>query len=699
MKKNKKIVTKLLMTTTLTLAAIGVEAAEVPQYSLDPMVITATKTEVSIKDNPHAVELITRDKLEAIHATTLKDALKNAIGVNIFNDFQGRSNISIRGSESRHVLILLDGKRLGGELSYNSANAWDVERIRMEDVERIEVIRGPVGALYGSDAMGGVINIITKQPEKTSGSVNYEYNWYENGNGAGYKSNLYLQGKEQKLSYKLSTGLNKNRPYRDSSGSDDDMNFFGKAQPISLGIGYEVSNEKQLNFDFSRFKENNNKGDMTYTAMGPNKLRSENVINNDNKRTDYAITYKGKGTQENWQVRAYQSVYDKRYTSSADKYLIRPNGNESFSSSTTKVDTVKRTISVIEGQESWVLNAKNYITAGFEYRRDHSEGTRLKKKGTSLPENGTAEDAYDSAAINYSAIYLQDEYRPNEKWFILPSLRYDYSNKFGSDVTASLGATYNVNETTRWKALVGQGYKTPTVNELYHFWEMYAANRGGPGQFFEGNPDLKPEKSLGYELSFEKDYAKNATLHIGIFRNQVKDLINAYWTGKNTGDYQNEYPGIINDRVMTYENVPKATLQGAEIYTTHQISPVLSLNLGYTFLDAKNKTDNRRLTDRAKHRITLGASYRPQDSYAWNYELDLVSNFNYFYNDASKGSMGNNVYSTKNFTVVNIMASKKISKDYDVYLGIDNIGNHQNFGAYADGNIGRVYRMGMDYSF
>lgn len=121
---------------------------------------------MSVKESPSAVEIVSSKKLEETQAKTLRDALKSALGVNVFNDFQGRSNVSIRGSESRHVLIMVDGKRLGGELSYNSANAWDVDRIRMEDVERVEIIRGPAGALYGSDAMAGVINVITKTPEK-----------------------------------------------------------------------------------------------------------------------------------------------------------------------------------------------------------------------------------------------------------------------------------------------------------------------------------------------------------------------------------------------------------------------------------------------------------------------------------------------------------------------------------------------------
>ena len=149
-----------LIGSSFLFSGVTAHAEEVTEsFTLDPMVITATRTEMSVKESPSAVEIVSSKKLEETQAKTLRDALKSALGVNVFNDFQGRSNVSIRGSESRHVLIMVDGKRLGGELSYNSANAWDVDRIRMEDVERVEIIRGPAGALYGSDAMAGVINV------------------------------------------------------------------------------------------------------------------------------------------------------------------------------------------------------------------------------------------------------------------------------------------------------------------------------------------------------------------------------------------------------------------------------------------------------------------------------------------------------------------------------------------------------------
>lgn len=701
----KEKVTRLMLSSLLagctiwggTAFAAGDELAE---YSLDAMVVTATRTQLSVKETPSAVEVVDSKRLEQVQAKTLRDALRSALGVNIYNDFQGRSNVSIRGSESRHVLIMVDGKRLGGELSYNSANAWDVDRIRMEDVEKVEIIRGPAGALYGSDAMGGVINVITKTPDKNIAVVNYEYDWYENGKGAGYKSNLYLQGAEQHYSYKVSAGLNKNRPYMDPQGSGDSMNFYGKEQPLSLNVGYTFDNGNKLSADFSRVEEENQKASTSQTIMSPGKIWQDKVqtIYNNNKRTDYALTYSGSDAKQDWMVRAYKSVFDKSYTSQDKTRMMMYGRLGNWTLKDPKHDTVKRTLSVIEGKDTIVLSEKNRLTAGFEYRQDKSEGTRLKKKSTPLA-GSDAHAAYDKADINYLAAYVQDELRPDEKWLIIPSLRYDYSDKFGSEVTSRLATTYKAAEDVRVKAVVGQGYKTPTVNELYHFWEMYATNPGSAGQFFEGNPDLKPEKSLSYELAVEKDWGDRTTVHLGAFRNDVKDLITSYWTGKNTRDYQDLYPGISSDNVMSYRNVPKATLQGVELYGTHRLGKNVYLNLGYTFLDAKDKSAGTRLTDRAKHQLTFGVSYQPENIYAWDCSFDLVSNFNYYFNNADKGSMGKSVYETKNFTIANIMTSRHLNKDTKLYLGIDNISNHRNFGAYADGNLGRVYRVGMEYKF
>lgn len=701
----KKDLSKLVLTTLLTGSVLWggtAFAAEenLQEFSLDTMVVTATRTAMTVKETPSTVEIVDSKKLEQTQAKTLHDALKGALGVNVFNDFQGRSNVSIRGSESRHVLIMVDGKRLGGEAAYNSANAWDVDRIRMEDVERVEIIRGPAGALYGSDAMGGVINVITKTPDKTTADVNYEYGWYEDGKGAGYKGNLYLQGAEGNYSYKINAGLNKNRPYLDPKGSGDSMNFYGKQQPLSLNVGYKFDNGNELSVDFSKIKEDNQKSTTSTTVMVPGKVWQDKVqtIYNDNKRTDYAITYKGSDDKQDWMFRAYKSVFDKNYKNQNNTRMTMRGKPGKWTLQDPKIDTVKRTLSVIEGKDTFNLSDKNKLTAGFEYRKDQSEGTRLKKPNTSLAD-GNAHDAYDKAAINYLAAYVQDEFRPDDKWLIIPSVRFDHSDQFSNKLTSNLAATYNAADDVRVKAVVGQGYKTPTVNELYHFWEMYAQVGKNEGEFYVGNPDLKPEKSLSYELAIEKDWGDKTTVHFGLFRNELKDMIQEFDTGMKTTDNPTLYPGIGKDRIMTYKNIPEATMQGAELSASHKLAKDIYLNLGYTFLDAKDKTEGTRLIDTSKHQLTFGVSYQPENIYAWDVSFDLVSNFNYYYRDNERSTMKDPVYDTKNFTIANIMTSRYLNKDTKIYLGIDNISNHQNFGNFADGNLGRLYRVGMEYKF
>ena len=705
-------------TTVLTiLTALGAgymlpaQAADLASYQLDPMVITATRTNLTVKEAPVAVEVINQKKLQQTQAKTLHEALRGALGVNIFNDFQGRSNVSIRGSESRHVLILVDGKRLGGELSYNSANAWEVDRIRMEDVERIEIIRGPAGALYGSDAMGGVINVITKTPDKELYDINYEYGWYEDGKGAGFKTNLYLQGAEDKWSYKLATGINSSRPYLvENNGKNDEANFYGQEKPISLNVGYELENGNQLLLDFARIKEDTEKSNTTVTVMGggggmsggmtPPTLIKTSTIINDNTRTDYSLTYQGNDEKQHWRLRAYQSVFEKDYASGALKQMIMGGRPMPPTVEDPKHDTIKRTLSVIEGQDSWSVNEQHRLTSGFEWRRDNSEGTRLKKESTPLPGSGdNVHDAYDEAYIDYASIYLQDEFRPNDKWLLIPSIRYEWNSKFDSEIVARMAATYNAADDVRVKLIVGQGYKTPTVNELYHYWEMFPQNPGTLGQFFVGNLNLQPEKSINYEISLEKDWGSRTTSHLGFFRTEVKDLIEHYYTGFDTTE--ETHPGLAGkDNIMSYRNVPEATLQGIELYGSHKLAKDFYLNAGYLYLDAKNKTEDSRLQDRAKHQITFGLSYQPENIYAWDASLDIISNLDYYYNDTEKGDgMGQVVYSTKNFTIANIMTSKHLTKDMKIYLGIDNISNHQNFGQFADGNLGRLYRLGMEYKF
>lgn len=689
MKKSNKISTKVAATllavcwSVIPLTAAAEEKNhEQQEFNLPEIVTTATRTEQTLKDTPSTVQVITREDIELRQNQTLADVLKDAMGVTVFKDFQGRSQFSIRGSESRHILIMVDGRRLGGELSYNSANANDIDRIRMDNVERIEIVRGPAGALYGSDAMGGVVNVITKKIKKNEGRLLYEYATWNGMKKAGPNMQMYYQGVNdaQNFAWSVSAGEKKPSPFFMEDGKTT-ANYYGKEQPITLRGVYTFTNGNQLTLDYSKLWEELDINSVQ-KSMAPGMPDIPQTVKNNNTRTDWSLEYSGKDNHQNWQLRAYRSKYDKDYSS----YSTVKMGHGPAKTMLSKFDLVQREISVLEGRNSWHAGDNHLLTAGFELRKDESEGTRIKKPnsvGTSV-SYGNLKGTSDRAAITYRAFYLQDELKVGEKLLIIPSMRYDWSDKFDSQLTPRLGITYKVKDDLRIKGVIGKGYKTPTVNELYHNWEMFSGRMGSIGQYYQGNPNINPEKSTDYELSIEKDWQKTSA-RVGLFRNDVKNLINSYWTGEYI-----RFNGS-KDKLMSYRNVDKAIIQGVEGEVSHNLTEAVKLRVGYLYLDAKDKERDTRLEGRARHQINFGLTYRPLQS-PWNFNLDVVMLRDML---VSEESFSNRYYH-KSYHIVNVMAENKMTKDAMLYMGVDNLTNYTD---YDHGNVGRLYRCGVQYKF
>lgn len=671
------------------------------EITLPEVVVTATRTEQTVKDTPSTVQVITREEIERQQSQTLADVLRNAVGIISFTDFQNRPNLSIRGSESRHVLIMVDGRRLSGELSYNSANAYDISRIRMDNVERIEIIRGSAGALYGSDAMGGVINIITKKPVKNEGHLQYEYAGWDGGEKAGQNMQLYYQGMNDdgNFSWSFSAGQHKPQPFTkiDQGVLNGPMgvptpyslpytvNYYGKETPIALSGTWNLDKNRYVRVDYSKLWEDTYKRSVSVMSSAKAQL-----IKNDNTRTDWSVEYGGKTEEKNWQVRAYQSSYDKDYSSYDNGTL-------------SKFDLVDRKISTLEGRNSWQADESNKITAGWEWRKDESEGTRIKKPGsTGKPVTyGSLTGFSDDASLEYRAMYIQDEFQSGDKLLVIPSVRYDWSDKFSSEITSRLGVTYKAQDDVRIKAVIGTGYKTPTVNELYHNWPMFEGGGPTPGQYFQGNPDIKPENSKDYELSLEKDWDKSAA-RVSLFRSDVKNLIDTYFTGRfmrrSDGTIMPDgftlpfMQGAQYYQLMNYHNVAKATIQGVETELSRQLTDAVKVRAGYVYLDARDEETNQRLTERARHQMTVGVSYMPPQS-SWNLDLNVVTLKNYLTHESKSA---NSPLMSQSFSIVNIMAQNQLDQDTLLYVGVDNLTDHTD---YVHGNAGRVYRTGVQYKF
>ena len=689
--KSKAAAAFLAVCCTLSpLAAFAAESTgDKQEFALPEIIVTATRTEQTVKDTPSTVQVITREDIERRQSQTLADVLHEATGITMYSDFQGRPNLRIRGSESRHVLIMVDGRRMGGELSYNSANVYDINRIRMENVERVEIIRGSAGAIYGSDAMGGVINVITKKPKQNEGHLSYEYAFWDGREKANQNMQFYYQGinKDGSFTWSLSAGQHKPQPfYILDNGIPTTVNYYGKEQPISLSGTWNLDDGRHVRIDFSKLSEK------TYADQRFSMSPSMNVpqrVKNDNSRTDWSLEYGGKDTSKDWQIRAYQSKYDKDYSS-----------YNSGSTTAYRFDLIERKLSVLEGRNSWQANTQNKITAGFEWRKDESEGTRIKKPGSAgwnISYPGVAKpELADSASIEYRALYVQDEFTASDKLLLIPSVRYDWSDQFSSEITSRLGITYKAQPDLRVKAVIGQGYKTPTVNELYHHFEMFRtmppSPMSTPGQFFAGNPDLQPENSTDYEISLEKDWDQT-TARIGLFRSNVRNLIESYDTGRKA--QAAGYP--VTDQyiaLMSYRNIDKATLQGAESEVSHQLNDATKLRLGYTYLDARNDTAGSRLLDRPRHQLNLGVSYQPPQS-DWTLDLNVVTLKDYI-TKVNPKSTTDHTRENQSYSIVNIMAKNQINEHTMLYLGVDNLSDHVD---YSHGHVGRVYRTGVQYKF
>lgn len=174
-KKNREVLLALCLCSALVNNVYAAETSksqnDLEKYVLDEYVVTATKTALSEKKVPMATEVITQEKIKNLGAYSVRDALRMSIGLDVQETGMTGNVVQIRGMNNSHALILIDGRRMAGENTSVTANVYELSRININDVERIEIVRGPGSALYGSDAMGGVINIITKKATDPSASI------------------------------------------------------------------------------------------------------------------------------------------------------------------------------------------------------------------------------------------------------------------------------------------------------------------------------------------------------------------------------------------------------------------------------------------------------------------------------------------------------------------------------------------------
>nr|WP_092072372.1 TonB-dependent receptor [Dendrosporobacter quercicolus]NSL48566.1 TonB-dependent receptor [Dendrosporobacter quercicolus DSM 1736]SDM40862.1 outer membrane receptor for ferrienterochelin and colicins [Dendrosporobacter quercicolus] len=648
----------------LTLLAMSVLAAlTMPVYAAEEavntrdVVVTATRTEQEIKETPSAVEVITREDLDKIGANNLADALKMATSINVGSPAMAGSDVTVRGMSTRHTLIMVNGKRLVSEGSYSTANSYELERINMENVERIEIVRGPVSSLYGSDALGGVINIITRKPEKEQFTFSLSPQRYTDKSSIGSDNYAmrYDTGKSGKWSWIISADRTETDAYENADNTT--KNQFGRRENLNMEGTYDLAGDQYLDVSVNLLREDLN-GRSTETSGA---LRNDDYVNT---RDQYSLGFRGKTSNGDYQIRTYYGEHDK-----TNKGFLLADG------SLADFDVSKRKTWTLEGHVSTQIGDRHLLTTGGEYRTEKYRGTRI----------GTNDKVFDitygnltkqgsQADIDYSAFYVQDEWLVNDRLLIIPSVRYDDSNKFSGSASPKVGMTYKMNDHYRLKLNVGKGFKAPTLDDMY--MEMTKI-MGGMTVHVTGNPDLKPEKSTSYELGIEGE--KGATFgKLTYFVNDVTDLI-------STKTKVSFIPGVGMRADSTYLNEDKADIDGVEFEIGRHLSDKITLKMNYTYLDATG-TSGQRLEGRAKQQGTVQLHYDDSKENGISAVLWNEWKKDYLYSSSSKIN--------KTYALWNISVNKKWNDNFSSYVGVENIFNKKDIELNL---LGAILQAGMTF--
>lgn len=621
--------------------AAEADSEDLNKYEGEEYVVTATRTELTVKEVPQSVEVITREDIQNVGALTVRDVLKTATNIYIADGGGGHGDhLSIRGSDSNDILILINGRRVAGENLYGngSGNNRALDRLNLSNVERIEIVRGQAGALYGSDAQAGVINIITRKSETPEFTVGFN-------TGSRSMNNSYHldTGKQGKLSAAFDANFGKLRNFDGKAG----IGFVeGPTQYYSLDMDYDMDDDNKLNL-FLEYNKENFDYEVNYTSSkGSYDFGNKNSSRNQERKTA-ALTYEGKNTNSNYSVSATYSQLDSK-----------SRGHELFMDMSGG------------GRPNWLLNEtdedRTYKMWLFEARDSiqTAENNKLTFGGEARINKGSAYiDSGDDKSEQY-ALYLQDEYRVSDKLLLVPSVRYNYHDEFGSETTPNIGLTYFIADNSRFKANYGEAYRAPSIDEMYGTFSHM-------GMFtVYGNPDLKPEKTKGYELSYEHEFGDKTSAKLTYFHNEKDDAIEMEeWLGSN----------------YRYVNIDETETEGVEFEVKQELGNGFTLIGNYDWLDAKNKTTGERLSYSARNTYTAKLQWVEPVNKEWS-----VTAWNRWYSDYYDGS---DLYSGNTF---NFVVNKRWGDKYRVFAGIDNL-----FDKEIDGlnYYGRLWRVGAEMTF
>lgn len=523
-------------------------------YISDEVVVTGTRTPYLLKDVPVTTEVIRVEDAERTGATTVDQALASAVGINIDSDMSG-TGVSLRGVDPTRVLILVDGERVVGRVR----GSIDLAQFSLANVEKIEIVKGTGSTLYGSDAIGGVVNIITKKPQgKLDLTSAGEY-----GSFSSYMQNLGLETARGKWGINLAGRFDRTSGF-DLDKSTPHTNGMERAKRLNLDgkVARRLSKSLELTITGNFFRER--KDWIESEFIDPMTFTFDDEENN--------YRYSG-GTKLNFQPSPKTYVDFNLYGTYYDHLW------EKYSASGTRSDRSRTEDYLTEASVSASHSYKegHVITMGGDYTRQALASDEI---------TGTEQ------SVSNGDVYAQYEWKPFTNLTVLPGIRFEEHSTFGEHVNASINVMYNPHPRFRIRAFHGGGFRAPSIKELYFNFDHTAAGYKVVG----GGDELNPEKSKNSALTLEYSYEGIGLHRITYFNNDINDMIDFDLTG---------FSPVYWRGIYVYQNVFKAYTRGIEWQSEIKINQQMDFSLSYTWLTAKNRETGHWLLNRPEHSLKL----------------------------------------------------------------------------------------------
>jgi vitamin B12 transporter len=633
---------------SLNIIASAQEEKEPPKKSeRHEITVTATRLETPEREVASSVTVITGEDLRRMQKTSVLDAVRNLAELSIIQNGGegGAASVSVRGANSEHTLVLLDGVELNDPI--NPSRSYDLAHLSLNQVERIEIIRGPQSVLFGSNAMGGVINIITRRgqgrPEITASTTAGSYGTIRGDYG--------ISGSSGPGSYSLGASFVRAEGISAAAGR-----YPGNSEPD----GYRnLSFAGNLGFDL---------GERAQIDLSMRTIRAETEIDNfggpygDDSNSSQKYTtlslrgrFRSLSPSSRWeQTLTVSGVRSKRT-------LLNP--VDPSHPDESEEGTYQSSLLKIDWQNNFFLRPTHTITAGLEV--DEEEG---RSDYVSESPWGIFESRFPSVRARAVGLYIQDRWTWKNRFFVTLGGRNDWNSRAGSALTFRIAPAYLIAKTgTKIKATLGTGFKSPSLYQLF-----------APGTAWGpvGNPNLEPERSTGWDAGIEQYFFKGR-LEAGVswFENSFRDLV----------DF---------DYALGYINIGQASTRGLEASLGLRPVEGPGFTASYTRLIARDQTTGEELLRRPRHRFSADL----RNTFFARLDVALSVHVVGRRLDTDFSTLPYETVTLPAYALVNAVLSARIGPSFEVYVRLDNILDTSYQAVWGYGAPGFAFNSGFRLS-